>query len=188
MRYLLQIFTEAGCLEFSLLLSILLLDAASICRITNAAVRTGSLQLCRQLRNGLKDITRWSFQECLGYRCFVITLQPQIYQLDKFVLQKESIPPLQFATYDSVQSTQIAPRFDKKDPAKKNTQSSIKAEHQMYDQILAKSNCSVDRSTVSQPESISNDREESTQSIPANSSVLSFNDLPKAESTGCVVM
>uniref|UniRef100_A0A7G3B864 Protein RIC1 homolog n=1 Tax=Lutzomyia longipalpis TaxID=7200 RepID=A0A7G3B864_LUTLO len=188
MRYLLQIFTEAGCLEFSLLLSILLLDAASICRITNAAVRTGSLQLCRQLRNGLKDITRWSFQECLGYRSFVITLQPQIYQLDKFVLQKESIPPLQFATYDSVQSTQIAPRFDKKDPAKKNTQSSIKAEHQIYDQILAKSNCSVDRSTVSQPESISNDREESTQSIPANSSVLSFNDLPKAESTGCVVM
>ncbi|XP_059616429.1 guanine nucleotide exchange factor subunit Rich-like [Phlebotomus argentipes] len=189
MRYLLQIFTEAGCLEFSLLLSILLLDAASICRITNAAVRTGSLQLCRQLRNGLKDIMRWSFQECLGYRSFAITLQPQIYQLDKFVLQKESIPPLQFVSYSPTQSfpmTQI-PSSDKVDPATKNTQSSIKVDHQTFDHMLVKSN-SVDRSTAAQTESISSDREESTQSNPANSSVLSFNDLPKPESTGCVLM
>ncbi|GAB0091940.1 hypothetical protein DMENIID0001_068610 [Sergentomyia squamirostris] len=121
MRYLLQIFTEAGCLEFSLLLSILLLDAASICRITNAAVRTGSLQLCRQLRNGLKDIMRWSFQECLGYRSFAITLQPQIYQLDKFVLQKESIPPLQFVSYNPAQNFQMTPI-----PSPETTETAIK--------------------------------------------------------------
>lgn len=64
-RYLLQIFTEANCLDLSLLLSILLLDAASVSRITNSAIRSGSLAICRQLRNGLKDITRWSFQEWL---------------------------------------------------------------------------------------------------------------------------
>lgn len=91
-RYLLQIFTEANCLEVSLLLSVLLMDTGSISRITNAATRNGSLQLCRQLRNGLKDMTRWSFQECLGYRAFFINLQPQIYQLDNYVLQKEAIP------------------------------------------------------------------------------------------------
>lgn len=62
-RYLLQIFTEANCLDLALLLSILLLDAASISRITNSAIRSGSLAICRQLRNGLKDVTRWSFQE-----------------------------------------------------------------------------------------------------------------------------
>lgn len=62
-RYLLQIFTEACCFDFALLLSIILLDAASISRITNAAIRSGSLAICRQLRNGLKDVTRWSFQE-----------------------------------------------------------------------------------------------------------------------------
>lgn len=91
-RYLLQIFTEANCLEVSLLLAVLLMDSGSISRITNAATRNGSLQLCRQLRNGLKDMTRWSFQECLGYRAFFINLQPQIYQLDNYVLQKEAIP------------------------------------------------------------------------------------------------
>lgn len=62
-RYLLQIFTEANCLDLALLLSILLLDAASVSRITTTAIRSGSLAICRQLRNGLKDITRWSFQE-----------------------------------------------------------------------------------------------------------------------------
>lgn len=64
-RYLLQIFTEACCFDFALILSIILLDAASISRITHSAIRSGSLAVCRQLRNGLKDITRWSFQEWL---------------------------------------------------------------------------------------------------------------------------
>lgn len=62
-RYLLQIFTEACCFDFALLLSIILMDSASISRITSSAIRSGSLAICRQLRNGLKDVTRWSFQE-----------------------------------------------------------------------------------------------------------------------------
>uniref|UniRef100_A0A182J2K8 Protein RIC1 homolog n=1 Tax=Anopheles atroparvus TaxID=41427 RepID=A0A182J2K8_ANOAO len=94
MRYLLQIFTEANCYEFSLLLSVLLLDVASVGRITNAAIRSKSLVVCRQLRNGLKDMTRWSFNECLAYRPFMIALQPQLAVLDKFVIQQESIPSL----------------------------------------------------------------------------------------------
>ncbi|EAA13960.5 AGAP010061-PA, partial [Anopheles gambiae str. PEST] len=85
MRYLLQIFTEANCYEFALLLSVLLLDVASVGRITNAAIRSKSLVVCRQLRNGLKDMTRWSFNECLAYRPFMIALQPQLAVLDKFV-------------------------------------------------------------------------------------------------------
>lgn len=103
MRYLLQIFTEANCYEFSLLLSVLLLDVASVCRITNAAIRSKSLVVCRQLRNGLKDMTRWSFNECLGYRPFMIALQPQLAVLDKFVIQQEAIPSLTATTNTSVQ-------------------------------------------------------------------------------------
>lgn len=59
-RYLLQLFSEADCSEFSILLSIMLLDKASVSRITNKAIRSESLILCRKLRNGLKDLTRWS--------------------------------------------------------------------------------------------------------------------------------
>jgi len=92
LRYLLQIFTEANCLDYSLLLSIILLDNASILRIINIAIRSNSLSICRQLRNGLKDITRWSFNECLGYRLFMLKLQNQILLLDRYVIQQESIP------------------------------------------------------------------------------------------------
>jgi RAB6A-GEF complex partner protein 1 len=63
LRYLLQLFTEGDCLEFSLLVSIMLLDKASVLRITNKAIRSNSLIVCRKLRNGLKDITRWSLYE-----------------------------------------------------------------------------------------------------------------------------
>lgn len=63
LRYLLQLFVEGDCLEFSLLLSIMLLDKAAVLRITNKAIRSNSLILCRKLRNGLKDITRWSLYE-----------------------------------------------------------------------------------------------------------------------------
>lgn len=70
-RYLLQIFTEASCFDFALLLSIILMDAAAISRITNSAIRSGSLAICRQLRNGLKDVTRWSFQEWLVFVEFI---------------------------------------------------------------------------------------------------------------------
>jgi hypothetical protein len=63
LRYLLQLFIEGDCLEFSLLLSIMLLDKAAVIRITNKAIRSNSLILCRKLRNGLKDITRWSLYE-----------------------------------------------------------------------------------------------------------------------------
>lgn len=94
MRYMLQIFTEANCLDLSLLLSILLLDSTSVARVCNAAIRSSSLSICRQLKNGLKDLTRWSFNECLGYRSFMLGCSEEIAALDRFVTQQESIPDL----------------------------------------------------------------------------------------------
>lgn len=90
-RYLLQIFTEANWLDYSLVLSILLLDAASISRITDTAIRSSSLIASRQLRNALKEITRWSFNEGFGYRAFMLKLQPQISALDQYVIRQESM-------------------------------------------------------------------------------------------------
>ncbi|KAL7028647.1 hypothetical protein ACKWTF_005937 [Chironomus riparius] len=94
LRYLLQLFIEGDCLEFSLLLSIMLLDKAAVVRITNKAIRSNSLILCRKLRNGLKDITRWSLYECLGYQSFMLSLKSQISILDNFVIREESISPV----------------------------------------------------------------------------------------------
>lgn len=95
-RYLLQLFSEADCSELSILLSIMLLDKASVSRITNKAIRSESLILCRKLRNGLKDLTRWSLFDCLGYQKFMLSLKSDISLLDNFVIREESISPYHF--------------------------------------------------------------------------------------------
>ncbi|XP_054731695.1 guanine nucleotide exchange factor subunit Rich [Anastrepha obliqua] len=84
-RYLLQLFIEANCTDYALVLSILLQDAASIGRIINVMIRSESLITCQRIDGALKRLTQWSFdRECL-YRPFMISLQPHIYHLDQYI-------------------------------------------------------------------------------------------------------
>nr|XP_014100703.1 guanine nucleotide exchange factor subunit Rich [Bactrocera oleae] len=84
-RYLLQLFIEANCIDYALVLSIVLQDAASIGRIINVMIRSESLLTCQRIYGALKRLTQWSFdRECL-YRPFMISLQPHIYHLDQYI-------------------------------------------------------------------------------------------------------
>lgn len=85
-RYLLQLFIEANCIDYALILSILLFDAASIGRIINFEVRSESISSCNRIQTALKKITQWSLEEQCIYRSFMIALQPQVYLLDQYVL------------------------------------------------------------------------------------------------------
>ncbi|XP_055854066.1 guanine nucleotide exchange factor subunit Rich [Episyrphus balteatus] len=85
-RYLLQLFIEANCIDYALILSILLFDAASIGRIINFVVRSESIASCNRIQTALKKITQWSLEEQCIYRGFMIALQPQVYLLDQYVL------------------------------------------------------------------------------------------------------
>lgn len=87
-RYLLQLFIEANCFDFALLLSIVLLDASSIGRIINVVMRSESIQVCQRIQNTLKKLTHWSFQERSGYRLFMMSIQPQLFMLEKYVTSK----------------------------------------------------------------------------------------------------
>lgn len=85
LRYLLQLFIEANCIDFALVLSILLQDAASVGRIINVVIRSESLSSCARIQSSLKQVAQWSLEiECV-YRSFMITLQPHIYLLDQFI-------------------------------------------------------------------------------------------------------
>lgn len=85
LRYLLQLFIEANCVDFALVLSILLQDASSIGRIINVLTRSESVATCCRIQNALKRVALWSFEtECI-YRSFMISLQPHIYLLDQFI-------------------------------------------------------------------------------------------------------
>lgn len=87
-RYLLQLFIEANCFDYALLLSIVLLDASSIGRIINVVIRSESIQVCQRIQNTLKKLTHWSFHERSGYRLFMMSIQPQLFMLDQYVTSK----------------------------------------------------------------------------------------------------
>ncbi|KAK5648957.1 hypothetical protein RI129_003849 [Pyrocoelia pectoralis] len=89
LRYLLQLFMEASCLEWSLLISILLRDAMAVLRTVNAA-RTSeqSIEAISRLRQGLQLLCYWTYRECLGYKTFMLAIQNQISVLSKILATK----------------------------------------------------------------------------------------------------
>jgi hypothetical protein len=60
-RYMLQMFQEGGCLEWSLLVAVLLKDAMAVLRTLNAAgADTVSQETLVRLQQGLKDLGNWT--------------------------------------------------------------------------------------------------------------------------------
>ncbi|KAH8274238.1 hypothetical protein KR026_000892 [Drosophila bipectinata] len=86
LRYLLQLFIEANCTDYALVLSILLQDAASISRIVNGIIRSESVLTCRRMEAALKQLSQITFEHSGSlYRGFVLTLQPHIYLLEQYI-------------------------------------------------------------------------------------------------------
>ncbi|EDV41297.1 uncharacterized protein Dana_GF23489, isoform C [Drosophila ananassae] len=86
LRYLLQLFIEANCTDYALVLSILLQDAASISRIVNGIIRSESVLTCRRMEAALKQLSQSTFEHSGSlYRGFVLTLQPHIYLLEQYI-------------------------------------------------------------------------------------------------------
>ncbi|XP_072379724.1 guanine nucleotide exchange factor subunit Rich [Diabrotica undecimpunctata] len=86
LRYLLQLFMEANCLEWSLVFSILLRDAMAVLRIINAAKsHDQTVETVSRLRQGLLIINYWTNSECLGYSTFMLAIHNQISVLTRIL-------------------------------------------------------------------------------------------------------
>ncbi|CAG2191159.1 RIC1 [Mytilus edulis] len=91
LRYLLQIMLEAGCLEWGLLVSIVIRDALAVVRTVNTASMTDTpLEIVGRMREGLSYLELWSDTECVGYKPFFHAIRGQIQVLTKLV---EQTPP-----------------------------------------------------------------------------------------------
>lgn len=89
LRYLLQLFMEASCLEWSLIISILLRDAMAVLRTVNAARSPDqSVEAVMRLKQGMHLLNYWINTECLGYLPFLITIHNQISVLAKILATK----------------------------------------------------------------------------------------------------
>ncbi|XP_063238684.1 guanine nucleotide exchange factor subunit Rich [Bacillus rossius redtenbacheri] len=84
LRYLLQLFTEARCLEWALVVSVLLRDGMAVLRTTGAArAPDQSAEAVLRLRDGLQQLCAWSSTESLGYKPFMMGVQTQVGLLTK---------------------------------------------------------------------------------------------------------
>lgn len=97
LRYMLQIMLEAGCLEWALIISIVLRDALAVVRTVNTASMTDTpLEIVARMREGLSYLELWSDTECLGYKPFLHAIRGQIHVLNKLV--EQTPPTLQLST------------------------------------------------------------------------------------------
>ncbi|XP_037719251.1 guanine nucleotide exchange factor subunit Rich [Drosophila subpulchrella] len=111
LRYLLQLFIEANCTDYALVLSILLQDAASISRIVNGIIRSESVHTCRRTETALKQLSQSTFEHSGSlYRGFVLTLQPHVYLLEQYIqsLGETACSPLQDSSPGTEQGVDIA--------------------------------------------------------------------------------
>lgn len=80
---------EAGCLEWSLIISILLRDAMAVIRTVNAAKSPDqNAESVMRLKQGMHLLHYWINTECLGYMPFILTIHNQISVLAKILATK----------------------------------------------------------------------------------------------------
>ncbi|CAL1266196.1 unnamed protein product [Larinioides sclopetarius] len=99
LRYLLQLLLEAGCLDWALLIAIILRDAMSVIRVVNAAKQVEQFpNVLKHLKEGMASIEQWAEKECLGYKTFMILVHNQAKALSKMSSPASSLLKLDLQT------------------------------------------------------------------------------------------
>ncbi|KAK3091743.1 hypothetical protein FSP39_022283 [Pinctada imbricata] len=97
LRYLLQILLEAGCLEWAIIISMVLRDVEAVIRTVNTASMTDTpLETVARMREGISYLELWADTECLGYKPFLHFIRKQIHVLGK--LAEQAPPTLQLSS------------------------------------------------------------------------------------------
>ncbi|XP_055731120.1 guanine nucleotide exchange factor subunit RIC1-like isoform X1 [Salvelinus fontinalis] len=82
LRYLLHVFMEAGCLEWCVVIGLILREATVIKQVVNfldsPEVPPETVQ---SIRSGLLGVDAWASTDCLGYKPFLNLIRPQLQKL-----------------------------------------------------------------------------------------------------------
>ncbi|KAK7075286.1 hypothetical protein SK128_014675 [Halocaridina rubra] len=90
LRYLLQVLLEAGCLEWSIVLAVILRDALAVLRVvTLARAPDVPAQVITRLTIGLQDLLHFTNTECLGYQNFLGAIMGQVKVLERLASTRE---------------------------------------------------------------------------------------------------
>ncbi|XP_060917525.1 guanine nucleotide exchange factor subunit RIC1 [Labrus mixtus] len=82
LRYLLHVFMEAGCLEWCVVIGLILRDANVIKQVIGFLDSPEVPQeTVQSVRHGLLAVDTWASTDCLGYKPFLNLIQPQLQEL-----------------------------------------------------------------------------------------------------------
>uniref|UniRef100_A0A673VFU1 Guanine nucleotide exchange factor subunit RIC1 n=1 Tax=Suricata suricatta TaxID=37032 RepID=A0A673VFU1_SURSU len=95
LRYLLHMFMEAGCLDWCVVIGLILREASVISQIL-LLVQSSEVdgEMLQNIKTGLHAVDRWASTDCPGYKPFLNIIKPQVQKFSE--LMEEQVQPEAF--------------------------------------------------------------------------------------------
>ncbi|XP_053153540.1 guanine nucleotide exchange factor subunit RIC1 isoform X3 [Hemicordylus capensis] len=112
LRYLLHIFMEAGCLDWCIIIGLILRESSIINQVFSL-MQSSEVdgEMLQNIKRGLHAVDRWASTDCLGYKPFLTVIKPQLQKLSE--IAEEQVPPEAFQPVNLSRVTeQASPRTE----------------------------------------------------------------------------
>ncbi|XP_005155056.1 guanine nucleotide exchange factor subunit RIC1 isoform X1 [Melopsittacus undulatus] len=112
LRYLLHIFMEAGCLDWCIIIGLILRESSVINQVFSI-IQSSDIdgEICQNIKTGLYAVDKWASTDCPGYKPFLNIIKPQIQKLSEIV--EEQVQPEAFQPVNPSKVTeQVNPRAE----------------------------------------------------------------------------
>ncbi|XP_053910017.1 guanine nucleotide exchange factor subunit RIC1 isoform X2 [Cuculus canorus] len=107
LRYLLHIFMEAGCLDWCIIIGLILRESSVINQVFSI-MQSSDIdgEICQNIKNGLHAVDKWASTDCPGYKPFLNIIKPQIQKLSE--IAEEQVQPEAFQPVNTSKVTEQA--------------------------------------------------------------------------------
>ncbi|XP_075582034.1 guanine nucleotide exchange factor subunit RIC1 isoform X1 [Pelecanus crispus] len=107
LRYLLHIFMEAGCLDWCIIIGLILRESSVINQVFSI-MQSSDIdgEICQNIKTGLYAVDKWASTDCPGYKPFLNIIKPQIQKLSE--IAEEQVQPEAFQPVNPSKVTEQA--------------------------------------------------------------------------------
>ncbi|XP_038025948.1 guanine nucleotide exchange factor subunit RIC1 isoform X2 [Anas acuta] len=107
LRYLLHIFMEAGCLDWCIIIGLILRESSVINQVFSI-MQSSDIdgEICQNIKTGLNAVDKWASTDCPGYKPFLNIIKPQIQKLSE--IAEEQVQPEAFQPVNPSKITEQA--------------------------------------------------------------------------------
>lgn len=107
LRYLLHIFMEAGCLDWCIVIGLILRESSVINQVFSI-MQSSDIdgEICQNIKKGLYAVDKWASTDCPGYKPFLNIIKPQIQKLSE--IAEEQVQPEAFQPVNPSKVTEQA--------------------------------------------------------------------------------